>query len=166
MSKPGLTALTASVFAILTVCPASAAPISSAQEGWAAISACARSPDDDARRDCMDGVLRRAGLLGQGPQAPAPTYRDDDRSKVLRLPLPAAPAAPAGELTVTKSLIDYDGRLLFVTSDGQRWRSQDIGAPKPKVGQAITIVSNIVGASECRLSKWDTFLCVKDGMQR
>ncbi len=146
--------------------PASAAPISSAQEGWAAISACARTPDDEARRDCMDGVLRRAGLLNLGPGDATSTSRSEERSKVLRLPRLSAPDAPDGELTVTKSQIDYDGRVLIVTSDGQRWRSQDIGAPRAKVGQPITISSNIIGASECHVSKWESYLCVPDGTQR
>ena len=165
MTKPGLTTALAVLCAIAPLA-GRAAPITGAQDGWAAITACAHTADEEARRDCMDGVLRRAGLLSPGAGAPATPARADDRSNVLRLPFVSAPDAPTGELTVAKSQVDFDGRLLFVTSDGQKWRSQDVGAPRPRQGQAITISSNIMGSYDCRLGRFDSFLCMRDASTR
>jgi hypothetical protein len=178
MPNPGLRAVLILSCAMAPLAgAASAASISSAQEGWNAITACARTPDDEARRDCMDGVLRRAGLLNLRPGDAVATNRDEarpapppppsaSRPTLLGVPLPSAGDDSTGPLTVAKSQIDYDGKVLITTSDGQRWRAQDVGAPRPKAGQAIAISSSVMNSYECRLSKWESFLCVKDGSGR
>ena len=150
---------------------APAAPITGAQDGWAAITACAQVRDDDARRDCIDGVLRRAGLL-TGPS------RSD---AIIRLPAQPSPPAPAPEArrsflglsisapetedqpqiatTIAKAFVDGDGRLVMITSDGKHWRSVDGGLQPPKPGDAITIGKDSMGAYECDLGRWKDYLC-------
>jgi hypothetical protein len=80
---------------------------------------------------------------------------------VLGLSLPAGPEAPEAALTVASARIDYDGKLRVVTSDGSAWRSQDVGVALPKPGQAIVVKAAVMGGYECRLGKWDSFLCTR-----
>jgi hypothetical protein len=65
----------ATLFALASAPSARSATIAGAQDGWAAVTACAKVPDKEARRDCTDGVLRRAGLL-DGPAIRASTASD------------------------------------------------------------------------------------------
>ena len=139
---------------------ASAAPIHGAQDGWAAVTACAGTPNDEARRDCLDGVLRRAGLLSGEARAPQPGPAD--RPRFLGVPLPGPSDEAPRAASIERARIDGEGRLELVTTDGETWRSQDTGLQLPKSGQAMSIEPAGLSTFECRVSKWESFLCRQD----
>ena len=138
----------------------SAAPIQGAQDGWAAITACSGMSNDEARRDCMDGVLRRAGLLSGEARPPQPASAG--RPNVLGLSLPARHDDAPREVTLEKARIDGEGRLELVATDGETWRSQETGLQLPRSGQAMSIEPAGLSTFECRVSKWESFLCRQD----
>jgi hypothetical protein len=183
MSSLGLGAASIALAGVMVLTSSSkAASISGAQDGWAAITACAHTNDDEARRDCMDGVLRRAGLLTLTPGDAVATSRDaapirrlaappspapqQDRPKVLGVTLPGGGSSGGETFTVAKAQMESDGRVRFVTSGGEAWRSQDAGLELPKAGQSITIRDTVLGGYECRAGKWEVFLCSRDGSAR
>ncbi len=142
---------------------AAAAPISGAQDGWAAITACARTPDDEARRDCMDGVLRRAGMLSSGlPRTVVVPPPVEERRRLLGVPLPTAGTGEARDVTLGRTRIDGEGRLELVTTEGETWRSRDPGLELPRTGQTMNIQPADLGGYECRVSRWEAFLCRPD----
>ena len=64
-----------------------------------------------------------------------------------------------------RTRIDGEGRLELRTTDGELWRSDDTGLQLPKSGQAMTIKPTGFGGEECRVSRWESFLCRQDKMR-
>jgi len=171
MTQRPLVLLLVAAVGVAMASEAPAAPITGAQDGWAAITACAQAPDDDARRDCTDGVLRRAGLLAAGslsdaiirppaqPSRPAPAPEPRRSFLGLSISAPEMEDQPQTETTIAKAFVDGDGRLVMITSGGKHWRSVDGGLQAPRPGDAITIGKDSMGAYECNLGRWKDYLC-------
>jgi hypothetical protein len=152
-----------------------------AKEGWAAMTSCARIAESGARRDCMEAVLRRAGLLPQTEAAapPAPTPGPAPQAGVAPAERPAvaaaAPSASFGlpaperpderlEATLTDAEVGGDGRLRLTTSEGAVWREveSDPILPAPKAGQAVTVQKASLGGFVCKVGRWISFRCLRE----
>ena len=78
------------------------------------------------------------------------------------MPLPGPSDEAPRAASIERARIDGEGRLELVTTDGETWRSQDTGLQLPKSGQAMSIEPAGLSTFECRVSKWESFLCRQD----
>lgn len=160
-----------------------------AASGWAEMQKCAALANDQARHDCTDEVMRRAGVLAS-PEARAADRRKtfgDDTPKP-RLAARAGPKtrhhsllAAGGEVEravvagvadddadrISVTLQDVslrgDGKLLLVTDEGVTWRpvESDPIRPLPASGEQMRIDRTTLGGYMCKLGKWTAFRCTR-----
>lgn len=168
-----------SVFAMTLSALGLSASVSAQQDrtdsdpNWAAIAQCASIDATEARHQCMDGVLRRAGLLGG-----APIERDkqrelgrDTRSETPRKPTSTRseatpqgnPAATADEVLTTVKAVQTVGyqRLRVTTAEGSVWQQTDAGAftSGPEVGDRFSVVRGALGSYLCKFSNSSRYRC-------
>ena len=163
--------------AVAVLAPAARAqPIATAPEGWSAIERCARLIDPEARRDCSDQVMRRAGLVPPPPEAPPPARLPAPASRPVARQAEAPPPPPPEhrrglpfiggggdvmEAVISKAHVDGEGKLVLATRDGSVWRAveRDPALRLPKAGETVTISPSLVTRFECKIGRWTDFLC-------
>ncbi|MET0290799.1 MAG: hypothetical protein ABW136_00450 [Steroidobacteraceae bacterium] len=152
---PHVSSKAAAAVALLLALPAlSAQQTLNAEQGWSAVGQCASRTGDRARHDCLDDVLRRAGLLTPEAEkrerqrqfglednaaarapAPAPSPRPAAAASAPPPPAPVAVPTPAPkveppevdrlEAEVASSLVGNDRKLLVTMKDGAIWKQID-----------------------------------------
>lgn len=144
---------------------------SDASANWTAVSQCAKQGSARARHDCVDRVLRDAGVLtpemrqreqrqefGSENVPPAPRVVAPSPASPARVP-DAPPERLEAELaTVTRA---PDGRVVLTTRDGAVWQqneSQEITL-LPKAGERLAIRKGSLGAYLCTLESRVSFRC-------
>jgi hypothetical protein len=151
------------------------------QDGWASITACAKHHDREQRRDCVDQVLRRAGLLeelqtaapGQAETSPSPRPAQGaeaaapgvgDHGPGFGLPV-FSRSGEKVELILSDVREEGGGKLVLITGDGAVWRqanSGDIVADPPRAGQKLVIQRASLGGYLCKVGRWVEFRCYRD----
>jgi hypothetical protein len=156
---------------------------SGAPPSWDALVRCAQMSDDDASLACFREAMRVAGYQPK-PEAVAEEHR-----KRFGLSLPklgvlkrkseqqgaaqagggevaaVAPPPPANEnettVTLDKVAILYDGKLLFITTDGAIWEQTDTTEiePRPKPGETMRIHKGSLGSYFCDANAYKTIRC-------
>jgi hypothetical protein len=144
---------------------------------WSAVAACAAIDQADRRHDCVDDVLRRAGLLSDhriaqaarqefgreeraAPAAPAPRPQPAARP-VAAAPLP--PVAEINELATTVAAVRTVGprMLLITTAEGSRWeqtQAETFNVP-PRVGDAFSVERGAINGYRCRFANLSRYRC-------
>ena len=160
-----------------------------AEAGWRAVAQCAEVGAAGRRHECLDDVLRRAGLLK--PEREAQARREDfgrpAEAKSARtaprvvqpapppapppapLPAPPAPAvhapAPANaaglRTTVRSARIAGNRKLVVVTADGAVW--EQTGSEDfhvlPRPGDAFEIQQGTLGSYRCTFGRSSIYRC-------
>lgn len=150
-----------------------------AEQGWSAVARCAQADSELARHNCLDRVLRDAGLLTSAMRATQQrrTFGLEDRlapparPPAASVPSPTASAAPAPAAqeppdrlgiqiaSVQKAL---DGKLLITTTEGAVWRqSESVEMPQPPAaGDHMMIRKGSLGGYRCSVATTNlTFRC-------
>jgi hypothetical protein len=154
-----------------------------AERNWAAISECGAITDSGRRLQCMDDVLRQAGVLGSGAiadrQRPPEQGRDDQAAPAMAAAQPAARRAqsaaaqpsrasqPAlgddGQMTTSIASIRTIGyqRLLVTTAEGSVWEQTEEKPflTVPKAGDAFSVQSALFGSYRCRFNESSRYRC-------
>ncbi len=183
---------TACVVAVLAA--ASATPAaetgSGAEAGWTAVTRCAQQETEPARHDCLDEVLRDAGLLtpelrarqqqrafgleqpaapapvAPSPAAPPPTATAPPAPAARRSPATTAPESPPDrvEIEVASVVKSRDGKLIVTTTDGAVWRQTEslTNYRLPVVGERMTIRRGALGGYLCTPSSKLSWRCARD----
>jgi len=151
---------------------------------WREITACAASQSTSQRHDCVDAVLRRAGVLSdqQVVQATREDFgrenRQPERAQATRPAVPEQPAAavaaaPTGSpptraaelarIESTVSAVRTVGfeRYLIITAEGQVWeqtQARSFNLP-PKVGDAFTIERAAMESFLCKFGGNRAYRC-------
>jgi hypothetical protein len=135
---------------------------------WEAVAACAALPDATSRHQCVDGVLRRSGALGEAQVAreASEQVRAEEAAVARR-----ATAVPAGrlrpaqidELVSTVSNVRSIGynTYLITAAEGSMWEQTDAEsfATEPKKGDAFTVERGLVGGYRCRFARSSLYPC-------
>ena len=159
-----------------------------APPSWQTLVRCAQMGDDDDRLGCYDDAMRAAGFAPR-PEAVAQARRrlfgltvpqlnilkgkpnkaeqegaGEGRGKhAKRSGGGEAPKEDQDNITVVLAKIasQGDGRLLFITSDGQIWEQTETEpvAPWPKEGYAMPIHRNRLGGYFCDVSRFKEVRC-------
>jgi hypothetical protein len=188
-STMGGFALTGMVMAVAWAAAPTSALASSAKDNWKAMEKCAAIADADARHECADDVMRRAGLLVLAPapgvagnaEAPNTQASEPAPKAVAAVPTPETPAAPQRpasapppkpklksaderyhvEVTLAKAIKRGDGKLILTTADGVVWQQLYINSflPTPKPGASMRVWEGKLGGYMCRIEKLPTFRC-------
>jgi hypothetical protein len=146
---------------------------------WAAIAQCGPIGDDRQRLECMDAVLRAAGIIGPAA-APAEQARSGPSaaSAAAQGVAPAAPAAPAAprnadfgrpvraeaqEMTTTIASVQTVGyqRVRVTTADGAVWeqtQAESFRTP-PRVGDSFSIQPAAMGSFRCQFEQSSLYRC-------
>lgn len=158
---------------------------SGAEAGWAAVTRCAQQETEPARHDCVDQVLRDAGLLTpelrarqqqrafglEQPAAPPPAAK----APVTKAPpAPAATPSPATpppesppdrvEVEIASVARSPDGKLVITTIDGAVWRQTEslTNYRLPAAGERMTIRRGALGGYLCTPSSKLSWRCARD----
>ena len=158
---------------------------SPAPPSWDTLVRCASNPSDDARLSCYDTAMRAAGYA---PKAEAVVqehrkrfglsipqvniikhHNKEEGAQAAGTPEHAAAPPPAEidqdkvEVVLDKVAIQGDGRLLFITEDGQIWEQigQDAINTLPRPGQTITIRRGKIGGYFCDVNKYQAVRCTR-----
>ena len=149
---------------------AQAAPMS-AEQGWSAVARCAKEDSVRARHDCVDRLMREAGLLtdeiqarqqrrafGMEGQPPAPSRPPAPAPVAAPAaqppPVPAAPENPDRlEAAISSVQIAADGRLSVTTADGAVWRqTESVDMPQPpRAGDRMIIRKGAMSGYRCSI---------------
>lgn len=157
----------------------------SAEAGWAAVTRCAQQETERARHDCLDQVLRDAGLLTpelrqrqqqrafglSQPAAPPPAAKapsapaGEPRASASSEPKPPAPESPPDRVQVQIAAVasSPDGKLAITTSDGAVWRQTETldNRRLPAVGESMTIRRGALGGYLCTLASKQSWRCAR-----
>jgi len=156
-----------------------------AEAGWTAVTRCAQQETERARHDCLDQVLREAGLL-----TPELRARQQQRAFGLEQPAAAAPAAPPlvekalpargakpaaatpaaesapdrVEVEVASVVKGRDGKLVVTTTDGAVWRQTESleNYRLPAAGERMSIRRGKLGGYLCTPSSKLSWRCARD----
>lgn len=166
----------------LPVVAASAQGDPSPQERWAQVAACAGQGDAASRHECVDAILRAAGVLdpqheavaqrenfgrvGRQEEEAAATLSAPDRPETAgRDPVaPAPPAALDSIVTlVAAARFANDRHLLVATQEGAVWRQVDDEeirtAPRP--GTPFEVREAALGSYRCTVGRSTHFRCAR-----
>ena len=139
-----------------------------APDRWSDVVACAkRSADERARHDCVDDVLRGAGVLGEEQQRREQRLRFGRNgaveSRVADAPASAAAEPDMLEMTLSAVTEARDGKLVVTTQEGAVWRQTDdkIITPTPAAGQAIVVRKATLGSFFCQVNGRAGFRCAR-----
>lgn len=161
----------AAICAIGLTAPAvsSAQPASGdAEHNWAEVVQCGALAGADARHKCVDGILRRAGVLD--PVRVAQERRQEfGRSRRAEEPRrPAAPRAEVAEssqdeiLTTIKAVrtVGYK-QIRVVTAEGSVWQQTQTTTltTEPKVGDPFSVVRASLDSFRCRFANSMRYRC-------
>jgi hypothetical protein len=156
----------------------------SVQARWDAITKCAPLVDDDARHACLDGVLRKSGLMPDAARAAASRQSFGLPPPAFAAPAPAPtvaaspvadpaaavaapPAKPARQDLIQVTLAGVkrggDGTLVLNTTEGAVWHQIEPVAlhPEPVAGDTLTIQHTLFGGYMCQSKKWIVFRCAR-----
>jgi hypothetical protein len=160
-----------------------------AEAGWAAVTGCAQQDTERARHDCLDQVLRDAGLLTPelrarqqqrafgleqsatpAPAAPQPVAPPTSTAPSAQVagPLPAKPVAESPpdriEVEVASVITSRDGKLVVTTTDGAVWRQTEslTNYRLPAAGERMTIRRGALGGYLCTPSSKLSWRCARD----
>ena len=145
---------------------------------WSTLVRCAEMANDDASLACFKAAMRDAGFAPK-PEAVAAEHRHSfglslpqmgalrHRSKEEGAEAAGRKAAPAevneDEAVVTLSQVAslYDGKLLFITTDGAIWEQTDdtVIAPKPKPGYEMKVHKGKLGGYFCDPNAYKSIRC-------
>jgi hypothetical protein len=143
---------------------------------WAAIADCAGADAPEQRHQCMDDVLRRAGLLSDqrvaqearrdfgraAPARPAPTPPPAPAAASASAPAPQA-TVTADKLATTIASVRTIGyrRLRVTTADGSVWDQAEAETfnSSPKVGDSFEIERGALGSYRCRFARSNRYRC-------
>ena len=155
-----------------------------AEQGWSAVGRCAAISNERARHDCLDDVLRNAGLLTRQAEA-TERRRQFGATAPAAPPAPsAAPAAPASapasasvpaaaaprveavdrlEAAIATIVKGADGKLVLTTTEGAVWRQTDSDTiPRlPAAGEIVRIRKASFSSFLCELPSHHTFRCTR-----
>jgi len=140
-----------------------------AERNWSRVSQCGAIADDERRLDCMDDVLRAAGVMRGGTSGATPPQAARPGDTV-----PAARSGPASRTsepatTHTESLattiasvqtIGYQ-RLLVTTAEGSVWeqtQAETFRTPA-KAGDAFSVEPAAMGSFRCRFNQSSRYRC-------
>jgi hypothetical protein len=150
----------------------------SAEAGWAAVTRCAQQDTERARHNCVDQVLRDAGLL-------TPEVRERQQRRAFGLEQPAAPpaakappaptakespATPAPEsppdrveVQIASVAKSPDGKLIITTTEGAVWRQTESAENYrlPAAGEQMAIRRGSLGGYLCTPSSKLTWRCAR-----
>ena len=151
---------------------------SDAAANWAGIVACAQVDDTDRRQDCVEDVMRRAGLFSEGQaermdrdEFGLEGVREEQRRAAALAPARSA-AAPApvvaasaeeDELETTIAAVRSSGyrRWTVTTAEGAIWeqtQAEDFLTP-PKIGERFTIERAAMGSYRCKFGNSRLYRC-------
>lgn len=143
-----------------------------AATNWGAIAECGSIDNAARRHDCVDGVLRRAGVLSEArvAQAAREDFGNERRAATPeRAPAPLAPTAPPTraadieELVTTVASVASAGynRLRVTTAEGSVWEQTQAEAFRtpPKPGDSFTIERGAVGSFRCQFGRASLYRC-------
>jgi hypothetical protein len=160
----------------MAVAQGSASP----QERWAQVVACARQGEAASRHECIDAVLRVAGVLdpameaaalrqnfGRSPRPvePAPPSAAVEAAAIAANPAVAGTPPPVASVAsiVTAARFGNDRRLLVATQGGAVWRQvddEDIRtAPRP--GTPFEVREAALGSYRCTVGRSTHFRCAR-----
>ena len=142
---------------------------------WAAIADCAAADAPEQRHQCMDDVLRQAGLLsdarvaqemrrdfGRDAPAPSPAPRPTPAPTSASASTPEPPAAIDSVATTVASVrtIGYR-RLRVTTAEGSIWDQAEAKTfnSSPKVGDTFEIERAALGSYRCRFARSSRYRC-------
>ena len=155
-----------------------------AGRNWAAVAACAAVDSAEQRHQCVDDVLRRAGLLSaeRVAEAARQEFGRDGRAEAPRgaerrqesAPAPAAPAAAAvaaaptrpadiDEVATTVASVRTVGyrRLVVTTAEGSVWQQTEAESftTTPKAGDPFVIQRAAFNSYRCRFGNSSRYRC-------
>lgn len=152
---------------------------------WAGIVQCAAIDRAEARHQCMDDVVRRAGLLSDErvAQAAREDFGNENRAQppraapapvvapaaapaaVASAPAPVAPAR-AGDIdelvtTVAAAQVRGDRRLVVTTAEGSVWEQtqSETFRSTPKAGSQFSIERTSMGGFRCSFERSSHYRC-------
>lgn len=143
---------------------------------WSAVTACAQQPDAGSRHQCIDDVLRRAGLLGEREAAPRASEAIRGEAAVAAPAAPAAAVPPrqsapvrttqreqADEVVTTIAGVRSIGfnKFLVTAADGSVWEQTDAEpfADEPRKGDSFTARRAALGGYRCRFEGSTLYRC-------
>ena len=144
-----------------------------AEHNWAAITQCGSMRETEARHQCMDDVLRRAGRLAAVRTEPerSPEFGRNRRTEIARAPSPTPPAATsdgknggtADEIVTTIKAVGTVGyqTLRITTAEGSVWQ-QTQAAPfttDPEVGDRFSVIRAAFGSYLCKFGNSSRYRC-------
>jgi hypothetical protein len=173
MRKPLWSLAAAAAAAFATAGPVAGQP--DPGDGWARIILCAKAATTQARHDCTDDVLRRAGLLAPPARktpavgaarpeaATAVPQEASEHRRSFGLPAPTPRAGQRLDAVLADARVDGEGKLVLTTAEGAVWRQAESEAilPPPRAGQALAIEKASLGGYVCRLGRWVAFRCLR-----
>lgn len=157
-----------------TVVPALRAqtpPAMDAERGWSEVGRCAAISNQRARHDCLDDVLRKAGLLTRQAEATERRRQFGLEGEPAATPAPAAAPTPTPrpepvdrlEAAIATIVKGADGKIVLTTADGAVWRQTDSDSiPRlPTAGEIVRIRKASFGSFLCQLPSQHTFRCTR-----
>jgi hypothetical protein len=145
---------------------------------WAAITGCASLQGAEARHQCMDGVLRRNGVLSEARvvQETREDFGIDRRevqaravatpppARAAAAPGPPVPAAPEiDEITTAIAAVSDVGyqRIRVTTAEGSVWDQTQARTftSAPRVGDAFVIERSPLSGYRCRFGRSSLYRC-------
>jgi len=155
-----------------------------AAANWDRIVRCGAIVSAGERHNCLDGVLRQAGVLtpereiaeqresfGQPVRSAAPAASEAPVSApapqqaVQQTPQPSPSPAPSREITgltttVADALIGGDRLLVVATAEGAVWKQIDGGPFRraPAKGEAFSVEEGALGSYRCKIGS-DIYRC-------
>lgn len=159
---------TAAIAAVLAVPAAGQKAGEGADANWQRIVQCANERSEGRRHDCMDNVLRSAGILdpvreiaiqretfGQvEPPGDAAAPSADTAPTATLAPLPPAPEEIRSlKTTVAEALVGRDRKLLVATGEGAVWKQTDDEQIRntPREGSDFEIERTLLGGYRCKV---------------
>lgn len=160
--------------------------MATAQEGdgksaghWADIAQCAAIDAAEPRHECMDAVLRRAGLLSEAriAQTAREEFGSKDSSERPRPAVsPAEPTAAAHapaaaptrardidelDTTIASARLRGDRRLIVTTAEGAVWEQtqSETFRTMPEAGDAFSIERTALGGFRCSFERSTVYRC-------
>ncbi|MET0282613.1 MAG: hypothetical protein ABW278_16010 [Steroidobacteraceae bacterium] len=148
-----------------------------AEEGWAAVKRCAQQETERAAHDCLDQVLRDAGVLtpamrerqqqrvfGLSPSATAPAVAKPPPVVADAPVKPVAGASPDRvEVQIAAVSRAADGKLIITTNEGAVWRqAEGLENPRlPGIGEHMSIRKGSLGSYLCTLPSKLSWRCTR-----
>jgi hypothetical protein len=179
----------ATLAALLATATSAQTPALDAGAGWRAIAECARIGNAEQRHACMDGVIRKAGLLdptreaeaarsdfgrdgrsqqpraANPPSAPAPSPAAAQRPKPLQAEVTHAEKAGSApdrlRTTVRSAQLAGNRRLTVVTADGAVWQQTQSEEfhVLPSPGDSFTVERGGLGGYRCTFGRSSVYRC-------